>query len=207
MLDITVIIRSRNAQGAWFIESPAPIVVTTAIFLTSFAFIASMMFAVPSCSIVFPTSLVLPPSATTTPVTPLPSKTFITSSLLVTLPLKTVSLSSLRGVPPLSPPLPSGMFIFDGSRARHVTSSPRASAWYTASLPVPPVAPKTAMLHSMRAERAGQGVDETRLAVAKVDADGLEAEKAASASSVKRSDLNAFNGWGTVSTVSSDFSD
>ena len=74
-------------------------VVTTLMRLTSFAFIAAMMLAVPSCSIVAPTSLVLPPSATTTPVTPLPSKTLSTSALLVTEPCATVSLSEENGAP------------------------------------------------------------------------------------------------------------
>ena len=69
ILDMTVIMSRRKAHGAWSIESPAPMVVTTEMRLTPLAFIAAITFAVPSWSIVGPTSEVLPPRAMTTPVT------------------------------------------------------------------------------------------------------------------------------------------
>ena len=47
--DITVIIRRRKDHGAWSIESPTPMEVTTEIRLTPLALHAAMMLAVPSC--------------------------------------------------------------------------------------------------------------------------------------------------------------
>ena len=84
---MTVIMSILNMKGAWSLESPAPIEVTTATRFTSYFFMAAMTVAVPSVSIVGPTSFVLPPNEIMTPsISPL-SNTFSTSAAFVTLPL------------------------------------------------------------------------------------------------------------------------
>ena len=95
---MTVIMSILNMKGAWSLESPAPIEVTTATRFTSYFFMAAMTVAVPVCferrwrrggtrtqcvvpsvNMVGPTSFVLPPSEMMTPSTSPPSKTFSTS--------------------------------------------------------------------------------------------------------------------------------
>ena len=49
-------------------------------------------------------------------------------------------------MPSAAPPVPGGVVIFEGSRARTVTLAPRLSAWTTHSEPVPPVPPRTTTL-------------------------------------------------------------
>ena len=49
--------RILNANGAWSLESPAPMLVTTAMRLIPLDFIADMMLFVPSVSMVSPTVL------------------------------------------------------------------------------------------------------------------------------------------------------
>jgi hypothetical protein len=106
---------------------------------------ALMTFVVPSVSMVAPTSFVLPPRETTMPVVSF-VMTLATSAASETLPLTTVRLGSESGVPSAAPPVPGGVVIFEGSRARTVTLAPRLSAWTTHSEPVPPVPPRTTTL-------------------------------------------------------------
>ena len=109
------------------------------------AFMALMTFVVPSVSMVAPTSFVLPPRETTMPVVSF-VMTLATSAASETLPRTTVRLGSESGVPSAAPPVPGGVVIFEGSRARTVTLAPRLSAWTTHSEPVPPVPPRTTTL-------------------------------------------------------------
>jgi len=109
---------------------------------TLYFFIAAMTVAVPSVSMVGPTSLVLPPSAMITPSTSPPSKTFSTSSALVTEPLylKSWSLSTGSSLPVE----PMGVRSPAGSRHSALTGILRPRSWCVHSRPVRPVAPKTA---------------------------------------------------------------
>ena len=92
------------------------------------------------------------------------AKTASTSALLVTLPVVTESLSLANGEPSEKPAAVRGALSLEASRTRQLTSSPRSSACKTASLPVPPLAPKTAMLRvgarargaTAAGERAGE---------------------------------------------------
>mmetsp|Transcript_1829 Transcript_1829/g.5513 ORF Transcript_1829/g.5513 Transcript_1829/m.5513 type:complete len:319 (+) Transcript_1829:185-1141(+) len=149
---ITVIMSILNTKGAWSLESPAPIDVTTAMRFTSYFFIAAMTAAVPSVSIVGPTSLVLPPSEMITPSMSPPSKTFSTSDAEVTVPLYLNSLSLTTSSS--LPVEPSGVSRFAGVRQSARTAIPRSSSWCVHSRPVKPVDPKTATAIEGAARRA-----------------------------------------------------
>mmetsp|Transcript_5102 Transcript_5102/g.15108 ORF Transcript_5102/g.15108 Transcript_5102/m.15108 type:complete len:236 (+) Transcript_5102:158-865(+) len=142
MEDMTVAMRILKTNGAWSLESPAPMLVTTETRLTLYFFMASMMHLVPSSSIVGPTSFVLPPSAIITPSTSPDSKTFSTSAAESTVPLNLNRLASSAGSS--LPVEPSGVRSLAGSRQSARTAVPRARSWCVASRPVRPVAPKTA---------------------------------------------------------------
>mmetsp|Transcript_151258 Transcript_151258/g.466533 ORF Transcript_151258/g.466533 Transcript_151258/m.466533 type:complete len:217 (-) Transcript_151258:123-773(-) len=130
-------------KGAWSSEFPTPMLLTTATRFVPTFFMASMMLVVPSVSIVSPTSAVFPPKETRTPVVS-DVMTLATSSAFVTSPCMTVNFGSDKGPSASPPPDPFGTKSFDGSLARATTLSPLCNAWYTASRPVRPVAPKTA---------------------------------------------------------------
>mmetsp|Transcript_25604 Transcript_25604/g.83952 ORF Transcript_25604/g.83952 Transcript_25604/m.83952 type:complete len:242 (+) Transcript_25604:168-893(+) len=144
MDDMTVFMRILKKKGAWSLESPAPMDVTTATRLTSYFFMASMMMAEPSVSMVGPTSLVLPPSAMMTPSMSPDSKTFSTSAATSTEPLNLKSWSLVTASS--LPAEPRGVSTFAGVRQSARTATPRSRSWCVHSRPVRPVEPKTAML-------------------------------------------------------------
>mmetsp|Transcript_8975 Transcript_8975/g.16159 ORF Transcript_8975/g.16159 Transcript_8975/m.16159 type:complete len:205 (-) Transcript_8975:145-759(-) len=156
MLFITVNISTLKKKGACFSESPAPIDVTTLTRFTPFACIALITHLVPSVSMVGPTSFVFPPRAITTPSTS-SEITLSTSDCTVTLPCTTVSRSDSNLLPALAPPEPGGTTRLAGVRTRVTTSSPASSAWYTHSLPVPPVPPITAIFAAQTWRRCARG--------------------------------------------------
>mmetsp|Transcript_19196 Transcript_19196/g.39489 ORF Transcript_19196/g.39489 Transcript_19196/m.39489 type:complete len:201 (+) Transcript_19196:146-748(+) len=121
---MAVHIKTLKKNGAWFSESPAPILVTTASLLTPFSFMAAMTLLVPSVSMVSPTSAVFPPRATITPSTSPFSKTLSTSPFLVTSPAIMVRFSFCNGLSASAPPLPAGTFRFEGFRVKPITLSP-----------------------------------------------------------------------------------
>mmetsp|Transcript_10752 Transcript_10752/g.19857 ORF Transcript_10752/g.19857 Transcript_10752/m.19857 type:complete len:243 (+) Transcript_10752:763-1491(+) len=125
---MTVIMSILKAKGAWSLESPAPILVTTAMRLMLFSFMAAMMLFVPSVSIESPTSEVFPPSATMTP-SILFSNTLATSAAFVTSPPIIVKLGSERGFSASAPPDPLGVTTFDGFLVRPTILSPSLRPW------------------------------------------------------------------------------